>query len=294
MYRRPFVFLGAFAALAAPAVAAPAAPAPVVVEEQVILPAEGPYAIDLENMHGRVTVRGWNKNVVYVRAEKRATHPLSGSEAAIFARVRPAVVWHQDGEAAIRTDMGEAAKTYPAVLLAKAPHVVVDYTLVVPSATALRIKQEQGPVVLYGVDGKFEIRTRDGAIDATDVAGRVEATNERGDMRFSSIKGDAVASSQSGRLIFRGVEGDIRARTHDGDVRIDVAPRFVGEVSFHTVSGLFRSDLATTGTDLQPGDKGYVGVLRGPLAGAQAPEARFRIDTVSGTATVAADRQARR
>ncbi|MFP5503609.1 MAG: DUF4097 family beta strand repeat-containing protein, partial [Candidatus Sericytochromatia bacterium] len=244
MSRSSLLLTTALLAAAAPAMAASTPPAPVVTEQQVILPADGPYEIDLENLKGRVVVRDWNKNVAYVRAEKRATHALGASEADLFTQAKP-TVWHQQGEVAIRTDWGAAAKTYPAVLLAKTPHVVVDYTVVVPPETVLRLKQEQGDVVLYGVDGRFEVTVRDGAIAATALKGRLEATTERGDVTVSALEGDAVVTSQTGDLRFREVAGDLRARTHSGEVRIDVGPRFAGEVSFHTVSGDFRSDLAT-------------------------------------------------
>lgn len=295
MPRRLHLLLPAAVLLASPwAMAAPATkpvtPPAASFEDQVILPADGPYVVKLDNLKGRVLVRGWNKNVVVVQAIRRATHPLSAAEAAIFGAGKTLIARPDAQTVAIETAWTGFEKVFPSVMLTKLGHVSVDYTVVVPPETAVQVRQEQGAVTAYGVNGRVTVFTRDGAIEATAVEGLVEATNERGDMAFSGIEGDTFAETQHGHLSFQDFTGDIRAKTNTGDVRIDVTPRFVGEVSSHTLRGLFRSDLATFATDLAPGDTGYVGVLKGPLAGKSLPEVRIKVDTVSGTTTIANQR----
>jgi hypothetical protein len=136
--------------------------------------------------------------------------------------------------------------------------------------------------------------SRDGDLTLSDIGGWAEAVNERGALAFNRIAGDAVGKSFHGNLTFKDVSGDIKATTSDGNVRVDVPVKWVGEIAYHTVSGDFRSDLSTQRTTLKPGDKGYRGILRGPLAGHEGPVVRYIIDTTSGDATVASERQVAR
>jgi hypothetical protein len=291
--RHPFVLLIVCASFvtSVPAAWAEAAhSAKELLEQQVILPADGPYAVDLTNLRGRVLVRGWNKNVVYVHATKRSTHELSGEEATYFQNTKTKVTQPEVGAVSIQTLMPGAGKL-PNVAALRTPHIVVDYELFVPPDCALTIRQENGAVTVVGVSGKVDAYSRDGDLALTDVTGWAEAANERGDLKFNGITGDAVGKSLRGTLGFQGVTGDVKAATGTGQVRIDVPARFVGEVGYQTVSGVFRSDLITFQTDMEPGDKGYRGILRGPLAGHEPPAVRYTIDTESGEAIVASERR---
>lgn len=281
---------------AAPANGAPAATPPSVVltEQQLILPADGPYVVSLNNLRGPVVVRGWNKNVLYVKAEKRATHPLSGTEAQLYAEAAVGIERPAPGSVSIATRFPSQAKAMAQVLLSKAPHVEVAYTIMLPPEVALDLQQEAGSVTVVGAFGRLKVFTRDGAVTVANASGRVEVANERGDIRLSDIAGDASARTLHGQVYVKGAQGDLEARTSTGDVWVTAPPRFAADVSFHTVRGLFRSDLATFQTDMAPGDVGYVGVLRGPLAMGGAPELRYEIDTVSGTLQIAADQSAAR
>lgn len=268
-------------------------PAPVTFERQEVLPADGPYLVKISNVRGRVALKRWNKNVVWVTATVRATRPLTGSQLEYFnaAALQVGRVASAPDETAIATIWRGVRETYPAVVAAKAAHVEVDYLVAVPPETAVEVRQEYGPIIASGLDGRLDLFSRDGDVTVAGHKGWVDAGNERGRVTVAGVEGDAVGRSYHGPVTFRDVKGDVRAITSTGDVRVDVPARWVGEVSFHTVSGAFRSDLATFDTDLEPGDQGYVGILRGPLANPQTtPAVRVRVDTMSGEAVLASER----
>lgn len=281
----------------APTLPAPSAvvgvqPADVTFEQQVIMPADGPYLLSLKNVRGRVVLKRWNKNVIWAMATVRATRPLAGSGLEYFKAATMQLNRTANDAIAIDTIFRGVRESFPAVVAAKAPHVEVDYVIAVPPETAVELRQEYGPVIATGLDGRLDLFTRDGDVTVYGCKGWVDAGNERGRVRIKDVTGDAVGRSFHGYVSFEGVTGDVRAITSTGPVHVDVPPRWVGEVSCHTVSGTFRSDLATFGTDLEPGDTGYVGTLRGPLANATAePLLRVRIDTTSGDVAVAAEQR---
>jgi hypothetical protein len=258
-------------------------------DQQIILPADGPYSVDLSNLRGRVVAKGWNKNVLYIHAVKRASHELAGDEKDLFAKLTAKVTQPEAGAVKIET-LAPGAGQFPSIQAQRLLHGLVDYELLIPPDCALTVQQELGPIAVVGVGGNVKATSRDGDVTLTDVSGWAEASNERGAITLGNIHGDAVGKSFQGSLHFRGVEGDIKAVSGEGQVRIDVPTRWVGEVGYHTVSGDFRSDLVTYKTTLHPGDKGYRGVLRGPLAGHEQPLVRYTIDTTSGDATVASER----
>jgi hypothetical protein len=266
-------------------------PAPVTFEQQAIMPADGPYLVRIRNVRGRIVVKPWNKNVVWVTATVRASRPLSGTALDYFKAAAMQVTRPEPDTTAIETVFRGVRETYPAVVAAKSANVEVEYMVAVPPEVAVEARQEYGPIVASGLDGRLDLFTRDGDVTVSDCKGWVDAGNERGRVNIAGVAGDAVGRSFHGAVTFKDVKGDVRAITSTGPVRVDVPARWVGEVSFHTVSGVFRSDLATFDTDLEPGDKGYVGVLRGPLASAKAdPAVRVRVDTTSGEVTLASER----
>lgn len=268
-------------------------PAPVTFERQAILPADGPYLVRIANVRGRIVLKRWNKNVVWVAATVSATRPIAGSQLDYFRAAALEFVHtpERPDTTVISTTWRGMKETYPAVVAAKAAHVEVDYLVAVPPETAVEARQEYGPILSSGLDGRLDLFTRDGDVTVAGHKGWVDAGNERGRVSVANVEGDAVGRSYHGPVSFREVEGDVRAVTSTGNVRVEVPARWVGEVSFHTVSGAFRSDLATFDTDLEPGDQGYVGVLRGPLASARRqPDVRVRVDTTSGEVVLASER----
>lgn len=272
----------ALLAAAQPAWAASA----VLTEQQLVLPAKGPYVVSLSNLRGDVVVRRWNVNVCYVKATRRTLHALSPAEKRLYDGARVAVAQPASGTVAITTHFPSGDRT-PALQLDDMPDVAVDYTVMVPPRCALEVRQQQGPVLVVGADGRVQARSDDGAVTLDDITGRAEARTGLGDIRVTHVAGDVDARSQHGAVHLSAIAGDVRAESVTGDLWIDVPAAFAGEVEFHTLSGRFHSDLATFGTDLEPGDTGYVGVLRGPRADDKAPPVRYELDTESGSATVA-------
>lgn len=279
------------AATAKPAPKASAAlPTRPLIDRRVPVAAGRPAEVSLENVRGRVVVRSWDGTSVIVRAQARATHPVAGEEARMLADARVEIAPGATDVVRLLTTFPASPHTSASVLASHGPHVAVDYTLVVPKRAFVSVRQEYGDVVAHGFEGRLRLFSRDGAIAASEVKGRIEAENERGVIQISGVEGDAVGKTQAGNVRFERIAGDMRAASTTGDVWVDVPPRFAGEVAFHTVSGTFHSDLASFDTEVVPGDAGWVGVLRGPLAAKRPAATRYRIETVSGRATVALKR----
>ncbi|MEB3196226.1 MAG: hypothetical protein VKP62_03390 [Candidatus Sericytochromatia bacterium] len=265
-------------------------PAPVVFERQLVWPAEGPYRLRVENVRGRVLVSRWEKNVAVLQVTLRASQALDAREQKIFASGRLDLDASETGGASATVAFPAASSQYPAVLSAAAPHIEVDWRVILPPETALEVKQETGPIVATGTDGRLNLFTRSGPIQLAGVSGRVDAGNELGDVEVNGLDGDAFLRSHHGRFQCRGVKGDLQVLSGTGHVALAVSPRWMGEVAYHTVSGEIRSDLTTKDTDMHPEDHGYVGVLQGSqTSSGHSPACRVQVDTTAGSLTIATD-----
>jgi hypothetical protein len=251
------------------------------------------YQVQLENVRGRVVFRHWDQPGVLVQASLRATHALGTEELRLFQGAEFKAQEESSGVVSLRASFPGVSSNHPAVVAAATPHLEMDWRLTLPASSVLTVRQEVGGIVGHGVSGRLDLRSRDGEIHLSEIAGWLEASNERGDITLTRVAGDAEIRSLRGRLLCSGQTGDLRVLNSHGDIFVSVSPRWVGEVSFTTVSGNIRTDLSTRNTDLQPGDRGYEGIMQGPLAASEAsPTSRIRVDTLHGGLTVATEKHA--
>jgi hypothetical protein len=250
------------------------------------------YRVKLENVRGRVLLRRWEQTGVLIQATLRATQAVGAEELRLFRTAEFKAQEMAAGLVSVRPAFPGLSSEHPAVVAAATPHLEMDWRVTVPASAVLEVRQEVGNIVGHGLAGRLDLFTRDGDIALSASHGWLEAANERGTIVLRDVVGDAELRSVRGRIESHGQLGDLRALNAQGDVVLEVAPRWVGEVSFRTVSGNIYSDMATRHTDMEPGDRGYEGILQGPLATNEAsPAWRVRVDTLQGNLTVAPPRR---
>jgi hypothetical protein len=235
---------------------------------------------------GNVLIRSWNHNVVYMKAVKTAHAPLLNGEAKLFAMAQPTLGADATGTVNITTNWPTGVDRDSATLVKNTKHITVDYTLAVPPNSAIEVQEVQGTIVVSDVSGRVKATSKRGDITLYHVTGLAQATSESGNLNFWGVTGDAFGKTVSGNFSYSGVRGDIQATTNSGAVTILVTPQAIAEVLYNTVSGSFHSNLIPTHSANEPDDPGYVGELRGPLAGPETPLRRFRLDTISGNVTL--------
>lgn len=274
------------------ATAAPAGLEPRRFERQWEWPGQRFYRVKLDNVRGRVVLRRWDRPGALVQASLRATQSLGEEEKRLFRTAEFQAVESVAGMLSLKTHFPGVSNPHPAVVAAATSHLETDWRINIPASCVIDVRQEVGSIVGHGLAGRLDVFTRDGDVHLSDIQGRVEVGNERGDIELAGIVGDAEVRSVRGRVYSRGHGGDLRVLNSQGDVVIEVPPRWVGDVSFHTVSGNIYSDMLTRQTDLAPGDRGYEGIMQGPLATSVAsPAWRVQVDTLQGNLTVAIQRR---
>jgi DUF4097 and DUF4098 domain-containing protein YvlB len=163
---------------------------------------------ELTSVSGSVRIRSWNRSAIRVNAESDGARvnvdasPLSVSVRSIPRR-------------------GEGN---------------VDFTISVPTGTALEIHTISADIDAAGVNGDARLASISGGVTLAGSSGDVEAESVSGDVSASDIRGGRIdVASTSGDVVVRQARGDLNARSVSGDVSLEQVD--AQDVGVETVSG---------------------------------------------------------
>lgn len=207
--------------------------------------------ISLSNLKGQVVVRGWDKARVHVA----------------WTNLSPQTV-EVDPESAPAQGPAEKIHLTTHALDAKATGTdgTVDYTLEVPVASTVEIRNPQGSVRVEKLQGDTWVESVGATVSVTEVAGhlaarsvggdieiirpsgRVEASSITGNLHFVSSTGSEIrGNTTSGKIIYEGdfIPGaDYMLSAYSGDVEVFCPPAASFELSAKTVRGRLENALS--------------------------------------------------
>lgn len=220
--------------------------------------------VDLRQLTGDVTVDGWSRDEVRVRAY--AEHGTLRFEAT-GSRVSLEVE-------SVRGRVGETAfvVTVPIGARVVARNTSGDVT-VTGTRGPVEARSVTGDVSVSGATGRTVLVTVVGDVEASTLAGEVRAESVNGDVTVTDVSGDvrlettsgdivlqraatrsAYAESVNGEIEFDGTldpAGTYEFRSHSGDIRLHIPDSPNARVAVETYNGEFESEFPVT---LQPGD----------------------------------------
>lgn len=185
---------------------------------EVTLPADRqPIAVDA-TPNGGVSVEGWDRNEILLRAKVQAQ---ARTESAARVRVREVTL--------------ETANTITADGPGTGRHEgwSVSYRLFVPRRSNLDLRSTNGGITIEAVDGAIEFRTTNGGITLLGLKGDVRGSTNNGGVHIA-LTGDE----------WQGVGLDVR--TTNGGVKIDVPDHYSARLESGTVNGTMRMDFPIT------------------------------------------------
>ena len=163
--------------------------------------------LQVTNMSGRIAVRAWNRSQIRVQAE--------------YDRARIEV---DDGPG--RVSVRTAARRGDAE---------VDYTISVPTGTAVSLNGISTDVSLTGVCGEVDVNVVSGDVEVVCGQGDVSVQSVSGDVSISDVRGSLSAGSTSGDVDVRNARGPVGARSVSGEISLTQVDGT--DVSAETVSG---------------------------------------------------------
>jgi hypothetical protein len=234
--------------------------------------------VRLATFDGPISVRGWDRDEVYIEVEKR------GRDRAEVEAIE--VVADQSGDQISIEARQPGAKKYAFGVVttrSRAAKIVAS----VPSGSNVVLRTGDGMLSIERVKGRIELRSNDGNVQGLDLTGDVFAQTDDGAIRLEGVDGRCDVATGDGSIAIQGRLDGLRARTSDGSVVVKLLPGTrvnsewslssgEGQMVLYVPDGLSASIDAETGDGRARVDPGLSfssspdlprGILRGALGG---------------------------
>ncbi len=193
----------------------------------------GATNVTIDNLRGKVSIVGWDKNIVSVKGELD-----DEAEGFIFERdgahikIKVEMPRHMNGH---WNDDGSNLKI-------KVPESMrIDFSGV---SSDVEINNITNSTEAKTVSGNIDVENLSDHVELTSVSGDIEASSLNGRINLSTVSGDISDKKSSGRLRLKAVSGDVRSQSSAEEVsvstvsgKIDLMLDEVDELTLSTVSG---------------------------------------------------------
>jgi len=220
-------------------------------------------ALAIENRHGSVVVRTWDRREVRVQTQRPGEPSVEIARDGSTLRIRPAAAWrhgdHSDDDIELRLTVPEST-----AMSVSAPFADVDIEgtgasvavesvegdVWVRGAGSVAVRAAEGDIRIEGARGAVAASSGDGDIEITDAAGAVAVEGIDGDITMLDIEASSVdAVTVDGDVVYRGTirdGGQYRLSTHDGDIVATVPESANVRVWVSTFDGDFQPSFPIT------------------------------------------------
>jgi hypothetical protein len=96
----------------------------------------------------------------------------------------------------------------------------VDYSVVVPIKTAVRVLSRSGRVQVEHTEGRVHVECASGRCSVEDVSGEVTVQSRSGSITVQHVRGNVKAEARSGRIDLRMVAGDAALEARSGAIEV--------------------------------------------------------------------------
>ena len=206
--------------------------------------------VRIATFDGPISVRGWDRDEVYVEIEKR------GRDRAEVEAIE--LVVDQTGQQVSIEARQPGAKKYTFGVVttrSRAAKIVAS----VPAGSNVALRTGDGSLSIERVKGRIELRSNDGNLQGLDLTGDVFAQTDDGAIRLEGVDGRCDVATGDGSITIHGRLDGLRARTSDGSVVVKLLPgsRVTSEWSLSSGEGqmvLYVPDGLSASIDAETGE----------------------------------------
>jgi DUF4097 and DUF4098 domain-containing protein YvlB len=195
-------------------------------QEERTIQAPLPPAIEIENAHGAVEVRGGDQDFVQLTFKKTVWRRKKEDAESLVAQVKHILTATAD-KLVLSTNRAGIDRNN---------NIETSFVLTVPRSMTVRITNSHGPVVVDHVK-EATVRNRHGELQATNVAGPCDLETSYDDLEAEGIQGPCKIVNSHGDIRAGTIGGDLSAATSYSRIRVD------------GVGG--KADLSGTSTDIE-------------------------------------------
>lgn len=200
--------------------------------------------VEVENVNGNITIESWDKNEVYVEAEK---HVRAGDrqDAERVMEALKIEIEQRDNEIIIITRHPRKGHGgFWDWVFGENVSAEVSYKISVPKKCDLEATSTNGGVYVSNVEGTIRLRTTNGKIDAAALKGLVSARTTNGSVKVeikevtSAEEMEFLTTNGSVTLyIPSNIDCDVRAKTTNGSIKSDFPLEVRGKYGSKSVQG---------------------------------------------------------
>jgi hypothetical protein len=171
--------------------------------------------VRLATFDGAITVRGWDRDEVYVEIEKRGRD--RGEVQAIEVSVDQSA-----SQISIEARQPSAKKYAFGVVTTRTREARIVAS--VPATSNIVLRTGDGALSVERINGRVELRTSDGNVSGLDLKGDLFAHSDEGSIRLEGVDGRCDVVTSDGSITLHGRLDALRARTGDGSVVAKILP----------------------------------------------------------------------
>jgi hypothetical protein len=186
-------------------------------KEQTFGPSGGAMRID-PGMNGGVSVTGWDKNQVLVRAKIQTAAETDAAAVALVSQIR------------FESGAGQFVAQGPA--MSRSANWSVSYEIFAPAQSDLNIKAHNGGIALSDLRGKIEFSAMNGGVHLARLGGDVHGRTDNGGLTVE-LAGDHWDGQ------------GMNVETTNGGVKLLAPANYSAHVETSTVNGRIHTDFPT-------------------------------------------------
>jgi DUF4097 and DUF4098 domain-containing protein YvlB len=251
----------------------------------------GPADVEIVNGSGNTVVLGSSDGQVRVEGKirVRAGDTKRGEE--ILAQVIQDPPIKRSGRTVVIGEMDQSWKEHA--------NISIDFTVYMPRRGQLRSHEGSGDQTIQDIDGRVELASGSGDIEATNIGERLVARVGSGDIKLRDVRGDAELASGSGDIAGENLSGRVEAATGSGDIRLSFvgadlrAKTGSGSVVIREVKGNIRihasSGDITVNSTLMPAAFWEIESVSGDVDFKLPSQSQFNLDATAKNGLVESD-----
>lgn len=174
--------------------------------------------VNIKNINGKVTVRGWDKNEIKLVAVKKGSDDQLGDWKILF---------DVDGDQA-NIEVQRPAKRKKGWFGGYKNNVSIKMELWVPREVALVARTTNGGLNVEGIQGRLDAQTTNGKVSISGISGSIDARTTNG-----SVVAELVEHNGD----------DMNFRTTNGSIKLKAPASLAADFSAKTTNGSIKSGL---------------------------------------------------
>lgn len=208
------------------------------------IPLKAGGKLEVENVNGNISIESWNKDEVYIEAEK---HVRAGDrkDAERFMEELKIDIEERDNQIIIITKHPRKGDSgFWDWIFGDNVSSSVSYTIHVPQKCDIEATSTNGGIYINSVQGKIRLRTTNGKINAESLKGLVSARTTNGSVKIEidevRVDEEMEFMTTNGSITLNvpdNINCDIRAKTTNGSIRTDFPLEVQGKYGSKRLSG---------------------------------------------------------